>query len=208
MIENLVANTSYAIHDLLKKRWSPRAFSDRQVEKEKLLTILEAARWAPSTYNEQPWSFIVATIDAPTEHNRLLSCLVDANQRWAHNAPVLMISVAHLYFARNGKDNRHAFHDAGLALENLIIQAIALDLFVHPMAGFYPDKARELFNIPSGYEAVAAIALGYLGDPASLPEDLRQRELETRTRKPLSDFVFTGRWGDSPLISNPDRSTA
>ena len=197
------ADTRYPIHDLLRRRWSPRAFSDRTVEPEKLQSLLEAARWAPSCFNEQPWSFIIATKENPAEHARLASCLVESNLRWAPQAPVLMLSVAKRYFERNGKENRHAFHDVGLAVENLVIQAVALGLAVHQMAGFHVEKARTLFSIPEGYEPVAMIALGYLGDPEALPEDLRQRELAPRSRKPLETFVFFGRWGQtSPLIIN------
>jgi nitroreductase len=189
------AEAQYPILDLLRRRWSPRAFADRLVEPEKLRGLLEAARWAPSSYNEQPWSFLVATKDDPENFQRLLSCLVEGNQAWAQFAPVLMISIARLNFAQNGQPNRHAFHDVGLAAENLVIQAMALDLMVHQMAGFYPDKARELFRIPSGYEPVAAIAVGYPGEPDRLPEKLRQRELAPRTRKALREFVFGGEWG-------------
>lgn len=197
------ARTQYPIHDLLKQRWSPLAYSDRSVEPEKLCSLLEAARWAPSSYNEQPWSFIVATQEDRAEYNRLLDCLVEANRQWAAQAPVLMLSVAKQHFERNGQPNRHAFHDVGLAVENLVIQAVALDLFVHQMAGFQVDKARELFSIPESYEPVAAIAVGYLGDPQSLSEALRQRQLAARTRKSLAEFVFTGSWGQtSPLVSS------
>jgi nitroreductase len=189
------ADAQYPILDLLRRRWSPRAFADRLVEPEKLRGLLEAARWAPSSYNEQPWSFLVATKDDPENFQRLLSCLVEGNQAWAQFAPVLMISIARLNFAQNGQPNRHAFHDVGLAAENLVIQAMALDLMVHQMAGFYPDKAREVFRIPPGYEPVAAIAVGYPGEPDRLPEKLRQRELAPRTRKMLREFVFGGEWG-------------
>ncbi len=200
MIEKL-AETKHPIHDLLRRRWSPRAFADRAVEPEKLRILLEAARWAPSSFNEQPWSFIVATHENRVEYERLLSCLVEGNQRWAKTAPVLMLSVAKLAFERTGKPNRHAFHDVGLAVENLVIQATALGLIVHQMAGFDVEKAREQFQIPEGVEPVAAIALGYPGDLENLPEPLRERERAPRTRKPLEEFVFSGHWGQaSPLV--------
>lgn len=196
------AEITYPIHDLLRRRWSPRAFSDRMIEPEKLRSLLEAARWAPSSFNEQPWSFIVATKENETEYNRLLSCLTEGNIPWAQHASVLMLSVAKLHFDRNRKGNRHAFHDVGLAVENLVIQATALGLFAHQMAGFHVEKARELFNIPEGYEPVAMMALGYLGDAVTLPEQLRERELAPRSRKPLETFVFTGSWGQtSPLVA-------
>jgi len=194
------AVTQYPIHDLLRKRWSPRAFSDRAVESDVMRSLLEAARWAPSSSNEQPWSFIVATRDNEAEHGRLVSCLVDGNVPWAQRAPVLMVSVARMSFEDEGKPNRHAFHDVGQAVADLSVQATALGLVVHQMAGFYPDKARELYGIPKEFEPVAALALGYPGDPESLPERLRKRELAPRERKPLTEFVFAERWGKTASI--------
>ncbi len=195
------AKTKYPVHELLRRRWSPVAFSDRRVDPETIGSLLEAARWAPSSFNEQPWSFIIATKDDPAEYERLLSCLIEFNQQWARKAPVLMLTVASLKFARNQKDNRHAFHDVGLAAANLVVQATSLGLVVHQMAGILPDKAREVFGIPEGYEAVTGIALGYSGDAAKLDEKLRRREQAPRSRKPLVEFVFTGRWGQkSPLL--------
>lgn len=164
------------------------------VEREKLLAILEAARWAPSSYNEQPWSFMIATKDNPIEYERLLNCLMEGNMRWAKFAPVLMISVAKLIFDSNGKSNRHAFHDLGLALGNLIIQASHLGLHVHQMAGIHVDKVRDTYHIPYTHEPVAAIAIGYYGKLEQLPENLRERELADRVRKPLKEFVFSGSW--------------
>ncbi len=187
----------HPILELLRKRWSPRAFADRPVEPTKLQSLLEAARWAPSSSNEQPWNFLVATKDNRAEFDRMLACLFEKNQSWAKNVPVLMITVAAKNFAHSGKPNRHAFHDIGLAVSDMITQATALDLFVHQMAGFSPDKARETYSIPDTHEAVTAIAVGYLGDPNTLPDDLRERELERSTRKPLNQFVFTRKWGES-----------
>ncbi len=192
-----VVETQYPIESILQNRWSPLAFSDRAVEPEKLGSVLEAARWAASSYNEQPWSFIVATKDNSAEFDRLLSCLAEGNQEWAKDAPVLMISVAKLQFERNGHENRHAFHDVGAAEANLAAQATALGLYVHQMAGFDVEKAKELYSIPQGYEPVDAIALGYLGDPHQLSDRLQQRLSAPRSRKSLKDFVFTGRWQQS-----------
>jgi len=189
------AVSAHPIHELLKRRWSPLAFSGRMVEPETLQSLFEAARWAPSCFNEQPWNFVVCTRDSPEDHERLVSCLSEGNQPWARTAPVLMLSVARRTFARNGNPNRHALHDVGLAVENLILQATALDLFVHQMAGFNVAKARTLFGIPDDYEPVAAIALGYPGDPERLPPPLRERQMAPRQRKPLDQFVFGGRWG-------------
>ncbi|MDF5711326.1 MAG: nitroreductase family protein [Nostoc sp. S4] len=192
-----LAQTEYPIEDLLRQRWSPLAFSERMVEPEKLHSVLEAARWAASSFNEQPWSFIIATSDNQTEFERLLSVLAEGNQEWARNAPILMLSVAKLHFERNGKQNRHAFHDVGAASATLAIQAAAVGLFIHQMAGFDVVKAQEIYSIPSGYEPVAAIALGYIGDPQTLSEKLLQREKALRTRKPLEEFVFSGSWNQT-----------
>lgn len=196
------ADTRYPIHELLRRRWSPRAFSDRPVQPDAVRSLLEAARWAASSRNEQPWRFTIATQDNPTEFRRLLSCLRERNIIWAQHAPVLMLSVAKLYFDRDGKLNRHAFHDVGLAVQNMIIQATALGLSARQMGGFYVDKARQTFNIPEDYEPVAVIALGYAGDVKILPEDLRRRELQPRARYELESLVFTGTWEHtSPLLS-------
>jgi len=189
------ADTMYPIEPLLTQRWSPRAFANRPVEPEKLLRLWEAARWSASCANQQPWYFLVATKEDDAEYARLLSCLRENNQQWASSAPVLMVSVAKLSFDANGQPNRYAFHDVGLAVANLIVQATALGLFVHQMAGFYPDKVRELYGVPDDFEPVAGIVLGYPGDSGILSEELQQRELAPRVRKPLETFVFQGTWG-------------
>jgi nitroreductase len=191
------AETSVAIHQVLSERWSPRAFDSRPVGPEKLRSLFEAARWAASSYNAQPWYFIVATKDEPENFKRVLESFVEFNQGWAKGAPVVGLSVAGLKFENNGEPNRHAFHDVGQASANLALQATSFGLQIHQMAGILPDKARQLFSIPDGYEAVAGFALGYPGDPASLPDQLRQRELAPRIRKPLKSFVFAGRWGEA-----------
>lgn len=173
--------TQYLIHDLLRQRWSPYAFSTRMVESEKLHSVLEAASWAASSYNEQPCSFIVATSENQVEFERLLSILAEGNQEWARNAPILMISIAKLNFEYNGVENRHAFHDVGAASTTLAIQAANLGLFIYQMAGFDVLKTKELYHIPSGYEPVSAIALGYFGDPQTLSEKFQQRENALRS---------------------------
>lgn len=188
------AETQFPIHEFLARRWSPSIFADRAVEPEKLCSLLEAARWAPSSFNEQPWSFLIATQDDRAEYDRLLHCLVEFNQGWAQSAPVLMISVASLQFSHNGKDNRHAQHDVGLATENLVTQATALGLFMHGMAGFDVEKTRVTYAIPETYLPMAAWALGYPGELGALDPELRKREMESRERKPLCEFVFTGGW--------------
>lgn len=192
------ADVAYPIHDLLRRRWSPRAFSERMVEPEKLQSLFEAARWAPSSNNEQPWHFIVGTKDDLSGHDRLFQCLNEKNKKWAFRAPVLMLSVAQLNWEDDGTPNRHAWHDTGMAVFSLVIQATALGLIVHQMAGFDVEKARADLKIPAGYEPVAMIAIGYPDDPAILDDRLRQRELAPRERKPVIEFVSSGMWNGPP----------
>ena len=178
---------------MLARRWSTRAFSDRSVDRQTLASLFEAARWAPSSGNGQPWSFLVATKENPPEFDRLASVLVPGNA-WARNVPVLAMSVAALDRAP-GKPNRHAYYDMGLAAENMAIHAVSMGLAIHQMAGFNVEMARELFEIPARHDPVTMIAIGYPGDPGSLPEDLRKREIEPRHRKPIREFVFRGKFG-------------
>jgi nitroreductase len=185
------------IHPLIADRRSPLAFASTSVEPETLASLMEAARWAPSCRNEQPWSFIVATKENKSDFDRLLGCLVEFNVQWAQNAPVLLLSVAKLTFESTGQPNRHAFHDVGQAIANLTFQATVSGLLVHQMAGFDVEKARREFSIPQDYEPVATAAIGYPGNSADLPEKLREREASPRKRKPLADFVFEGGWGHS-----------
>lgn len=193
------ADIDHPIHDLLRRRWSPRAFSDRTVEPEKLRSLFEAARWAPSSNNEQPWHFIIGTKADPSAHDRLFQCLKEGNKKWTFRAPVLMLSVARVNFEDDGTPNRHAFHDTGMAVFSLVIQATALGLTVHQMAGFDVEKARADLKILSGYEPVAMIAVGYPGDPAELPDYLRERELKPRERKAMAEFVSSGMWNVPPV---------
>lgn len=193
------ATTQYPIHDLLARRWSPRAFADRPVEPDILRSLWEAARWAPSSANQQPWNFLVATKDDPQEFSRMLECLVEGNQVWARQAPVLMISVA-ARLDRDNDPNAHAWYDVGQAVMSLSVQATALGLLVHQMAGILPDTIRELYQIPGSHEPVTGFALGYPGTPEQLPDKLRQREIAPRARKSISEFIFSGRWGQASQI--------
>ncbi len=191
------ADNTYPIHDLIKDRWSPRAFSDKAVEPEKLQSILEAARWASSSMNEQPWAFVLATKDDPDNYNKLLDCLMEGNRVWAQHAPVLLLTMIKTRFDRNDKTNNHASHDLGLAIGNLVIQATHLGLSLHQMGGFFADKARERFNIPESHQPITAIALGYTGDVERLPENYQEMEKSPRSRKPLKDFIFGGQFGET-----------
>lgn len=196
------ASTDHPIHDLLAARWSPYAFQDRPVSDDDLRSLFEAARWAPSSYNEQPWSYIVAKRENPEEFQKLLSCLVEANQVWAKAAPVLALGIVRLRFVRNDKPNRAAVHDLGLAAGNLLVEATARGLYVHQMIGIVPEKAREVCEIPEGSEAWTGLAIGYGGNPNRLPAPLKERDLAPRQRKPLREFVFSGTWGKaSPIVS-------
>jgi nitroreductase len=189
------AKTEHPIQDFVAQRWSPYAFADRDVSEADIRSVFEAARWAASSFNEQPWSYIVATSAQGDAFARLLSCLVDANQSWAKAAPVLALGVATLNFKRNGKPNHVALHDLGLAAGNLVAEATARGLSVHQMGGILPDRAREIYAIPDGSEAVTGIAIGYAGDPKAFPKETRERDLAPRERKPQRDFVFGASWG-------------
>ena len=189
------APSDFPVHELIRERWSPRAFADKPVPKDVLRSIFEAARWAPSSFNEQPWAYIVATKDDKENFEKLLSVLVDFNVQWAKSAPVLALAVAKLTFANNNALNRNAQYDTGAATALLSVEATARGLAVHQMAGFDAEKARKVFEIPKGWELLAAIAIGYPGDPASLPAPLKDREMAPRTRKPIAEFVMAGQWG-------------
>jgi nitroreductase len=192
-----VAETQAPVHELIRRRWSPRAFSDLPVEPDKLLSVFEAARWAASASNEQPWAFLVATRQDPKNFEDMLSVLVDFNRGWAVKAPALVLTLAHTVSEKDGKPNRYGFYDLGQAAAHLTLQATALGLSTHQMAGFSAEAARERFAIPAGWEPASVIALGYAGDPGSLNETLRQREVAQRQRKPLETFVFSGTWGQA-----------
>jgi nitroreductase len=192
------ADTKLNLHPFVRDRWSPRAFSEQSVSVADLELLLEAARWAPSCSNEQPWRFLVARKEDAATFARILAVLDEGNQIWTKRAPVLMLAIAKKTFGETGHPNKWAPHDVGLALGSLITEASALNIFVHPMAGFDPEKARSVFHIPDDFEPMTAVAIGYLGDPNSLPDKLRQRELARRVRRPLSEVAFGGDWG-SPL---------
>lgn len=196
------AQTDYSVHDILAKRWSPRAFAKQPIEKEKLLRLLEAARWAMSSYNEQPWRILIGQKPEPT-YDELFACLGEFNQAWAKSAPALLLFVAKETFSRDDKPNRHAAHDIGAAGANLAVQATALGLYVHPVAGFSREEARTRFCIPEGFEPTVMYALGYLGNPDDLPENFRESELAERDRKPLSELVFGLKWGEPNVLVKP-----
>ncbi len=195
------APTDHPVHELIQQRFSPKAFLKQAVDPATLRSLLEAARWAPSSFNEQPWAFIVATSDRPEDFERLLACLVPGNQSWAGQAPVLMLTVAKLAFDRNGRPNRHALHDIGLASAQLALEATGRGLAAHFMAGFDAEHARGTYDIPEGFEPVAAVAVGYPDKPEAPPGETREAGFAPRRRKPLKDFVFARKWGESAALA-------
>jgi nitroreductase len=192
------APTDHPVHDLIARRYSPRAFTEQPVTPAEVLSLLEAARWAASCANEQPWRYIVAMRSDRDAFDKLLGCLVEGNRPWCQHAQVLMLSVATTGFARNGDPNAHAWHDVGQASASMAIQAAAMGLQIHQMAGFHRDKAREAFAIPAGFEPVAAIAVGYPGEPDSLPAPLAERERAARQRRSVAEIVHGATWGEKP----------
>ena len=189
------AANEHPIHDLMVQRWSPRAFTPRPLPRKDILTLLDAARWAASSFNQQPWHLLVATMEDEERFAQLLDCLVPGNQVWARNASLLIVTVTKRTFDHNGKPNVCAEHDIGLFAGQLVLQATALGLATHQMAGIEADKIRERYGVPEGYDPVTGIAVGYPGDPDSLPDDLREMELEARVRRPFDEFVFADGWG-------------
>ncbi len=198
--EHKFATTDHPISTTIAERWSPYSFDkERNVEPDKLTSCLEAARWAASSYNEQPWRFLLATRDDQQQFERALSCLMEANQAWAKYAPVLILTAYATKFSRNDKDNCVALHDLGLAVGNLSIEATRQGLHIHQMAGVNLSKVRAIYGLPDDVEPATAIAIGYV---ASKPpeEELAKRDTGTRERRPLSEWVFSETWGKSSSI--------
>lgn len=197
----MTLHIDHSVHELITKRWSPYAFDDKPVDPDDLLSLFEATRWAPSSMNEQPWHYIVATKDNPDEYAKLLSCLVEKNQIWAKSAPVLALGITKLNFVYKNRPNRAAIHDLGLAAGNLLLEATARGLCVHQMIGIVPERACKIYEIPEGYEVMTGIAIGYAGDPNTLPDHLKERDAARRPRKTLREFIFSDKWGKvSPII--------
>jgi nitroreductase len=189
------AATGRPVHELIRARWSPRAFADRPVAADSILVVLEAGRWAASSNNAQPWRWIIATKDDAEGHATALACFTPRNQRWTRHAPVLMFVCARRTFEANGNPNAHAWYDAGAAAAQMSLQATALSLVIHQAAGIERDKVRAAYAVPEEFDICTGMALGYQGDPDSLPDELPNREREPRTRKPLAELVFAGAFG-------------
>ncbi len=195
------AVTHMPIDSLIAERWSPRALdANKPVSHEQIISLLEAARWAPSCFGDQPWRFIVwdrhNDIDA---WNDALNCLAPSNEAWAKNAPVLILVCSDTLFNHNQQLNRWGHYDTGAAAENLCLQATSLGLFAHQMGGFDATKARAEFEIPEQYDLMSMIAVGYLGDAEQLSEELKKRELSPRQRRPLGELFFNGLW-NRPIL--------
>lgn len=190
--------TTFEVHPLYASRYSPRAFSDESVSAEALASILEAARWAPSCANEQPWLFFVARREEKEAFEKLGSFLDEGNSRWAKTAGALVVGALRTEWERGG-ENAYAAHDLGLATAQLIGQAVALGLQAHPMAGFYADRAHEELGLPEGVKAFTMIAIGHAGDPSILPPDLEARERAPRERRPMDTIAFGARYGEPYL---------
>jgi len=185
-----VRKPDHPIESLFLKRWSPRAMKGEGLSDNDLLRLFEAARWAPSTYNEQEWRFLYAHRSTP-HWGQFFHLLVDANQVWCANASVLVVVLSHKVFTRNGKTNPVHTFDTGAAFENLALQGAAMNLVVHGMAGFDYEKARRELKVPDDYSVEAMIAIGQPGDPSNLPDELREREVPSG-RKPVSELICAG----------------
>jgi nitroreductase len=193
------AITQVAIDQTIANRWSGRAYdATKPVTHEQVIALLEAARWAPSCYGDQPWRFIVWNkCEDAAGWQQAFDCLVQGNQGWAKDAQVLVLVCADTLFGHNQKPNRFAQYDTGAAVENLCLQATALGLMAHQMGGYDADLAREKFNVPEQYTLMAMLTVGYPADINSLSGETLQRETAQRSRKPLSEVFFTGQWGNS-----------
>ncbi len=178
------------IHSVIRERYSPVIFSSKQIDEETLLTLFEAARWAPSSFNEQPWRFIIGIKDKNENYQKLLDSLMEANQNWAKYAPVLALSLAKKNSSVKNRPNRFAQYDTGMAVGNLLAQATSLGLYVHQMGGYRVEMVKELFNISDEFEPMAAMAIGYKGDIDLFPEELKERELKKSLRRPLDEIML------------------
>ena len=189
------AQTDVDIHPYLKNRWSPRAFSDEPVSREALERLFEAARWAPSSGNEQGWRYILGVKGEGEPWQKILNCLDEANQEWCRHAPVLVACVISTLTSK-GKPYKHAGHDLGMASFSLTMQALHENIYVHQMGGFSPDKLRDAFSIPAEFDPWVCMAIGYQGNPERLSEKNQERELLPRKRRALSETAFGDTWGE------------
>ncbi|MGN6493369.1 MAG: nitroreductase family protein [Agriterribacter sp.] len=178
-----------SVIDIIKERRSIRAFSGKAIEPEKVLALFEAARWAPSAMNEQPWMYVYAQNNQQL-HSSIGETLYPGNQSWAAKAPLLIVSIMRENFINSGSYNGSALHDTGMANYALSLEATSLGLYTHMMGGFNQAALKKELNLSEGLRPVVVMAVGYAGDPDELPESLKQRELAVRARKPVSEFTF------------------
>lgn len=193
------ATNNYPILEVLKQRWSPRAYSDKPVEIEKIKSIFEAARWAPSSRNEQPWRFIVGQKGDETWES-IFDILDPWNQKWAFMVPVLVLNIANKFSDYKHLKNDKYQYDTGQAVAMMVTEAVNQGLYGHQMGGFNPQKAIEVFNIHEDYEPLSVSAFGYYGNPGLLPNDMHESEMEERTRRPLKETVFVDVFGKNSSL--------
>ena len=192
------------IHPLLAERWSPYAFTDKGVDEADLLALFEAARWAASSYNEQPWRFIVARREDTAAFEKVLSCLVPFNQGWARHAPVLALGLVRTLRPGDGSPNSAAQHDLGLAAASLTVEATHRGLSVHQMSGIVADRIRKIWTLPDDVLPLTALAIGRAAPVEAAPEDMRDRQARPRERRRLPEFVFGERWGEPAAFLDPE----
>lgn len=190
------------IHEIIAKRYSPRSFSKDKIDKDIILSLFEAARWSPSSMNEQPWRYIISTSDDAVNFNKMLSVLNDSNKIWAMNAPLLILTLTKLRNTKNNQLNMYAYYDAGQAAAYLTMQATHMGLYVRQMGGFNKERARGIFEIPDDFMPVTVIAAGYKSDGDELPVILRDKENSVRNRKQLNEILFTGKFNSPVDIEN------
>lgn len=188
-----IADNQHQLYALLKQRYSPRVFDDKDITDEELNRLFEAVRWSASSFNRQPWRFIYARKESES-YDKIVGCLSEFNQKWAVNAPVLALTI-YKENTDDGKENFHAQHDLGLSMGSMTVQAQYMNIALHHMAGVDWKKAQEVFDIPKGYHVNTALAIGhYGGDLENLPEDLREQEQAERERLSLEEFAFENKW--------------
>jgi nitroreductase len=195
VIKKEIMDNSNNLLELIDERWSRRSFADTPIEKKELKSIFKAGSEVASSFNEQPWHFILAQKN-DAHYSDLIACLSDSNQVWAKTAPLLGVAVAKMKFSKSDKPNRHCFHDVGAFLAVASLRAMDLNIFIHQMAGFSIDKVKDKFPIPEGYEPITMFVLGYPGDRDQLPEKLRKNEHPDSKRKNVSQFLFGRQWGE------------
>ncbi len=193
------ASTHFPINELLASRWSGRAFDpEKSLSMEQIITLMEAARWTPSCFGAEPWRYIICDkFSDKSSWEKVLQCLTEKNQSWAQSAPVLIVLSASNIFERNNKKNKWGRYDTGASAMSVCVQATEMGLMVHQMGGFYADKVREEFSIPEPFSPISIMAVGYQLPKNKIPEDIREREMAARNRKPLEECFFVGQWGNA-----------